>query len=121
MRTSLKPYLDSSGQGPVTFRSSLPAWSGWAYGRQHEPVADPGAYGQAPPGSRAATFAITHDIPTNDGFPLSDPQPDRRETWPVPACSGRDGGSPWSTRSRRTRGQDGLRWQDYYLRTDLKG
>lgn len=57
---------------------------------------DPGAYGQALPGSRAVTFAITHDIPTNSGFRYQIMnQTDEKLAYAY--ILGRDGGTPMTT------------------------
>ncbi|MCV5791786.1 hypothetical protein OFN52_32540, partial [Escherichia coli] len=71
--------------------------------------------------SRAITFAVTHDIPTNDGFRyqiLS--QTDEKLAYAY--LLGHDGGSPLVYSDHgETQAKDGLRWQDYYQRADLKG
>lgn len=73
------------------------------------------------PGSRAVTFAITHDIPTNDGFRYQILNP-TDEKLAYAYLLGRDGGSPLVYSDHgETQAKDGLRWQDYYLRSDIKG
>ncbi|MFE8730474.1 alpha-amylase, partial [Aeromonas hydrophila] len=60
----LKPSLDSSGQGAYDFPLFASLRGAFSYGGSMNLLADPGAYGPALPGSRAVTFAVTHDIPT---------------------------------------------------------
>ncbi|WP_180344155.1 alpha-amylase family protein [Aeromonas allosaccharophila] len=117
----LKPYLDSSGQGAYDFPLFASLRGALGYGGSMNLLADPGAYGQALPGARAVTFAVTHDIPTNDGFRYQIfSQTDEKLAYAY--LLGRDGGSPLVYSDHgETRDKDGLRWQDYYLRADLKG
>ncbi|KUE81128.1 alpha-amylase [Aeromonas schubertii] len=119
--TFLRPYLDATNHGAYDFPLFASIRSAFSYGGSMNQLADPGAYGQALPGSRAVTFAITHDIPTNDGFRYQIlGQQDEKLAYAY--LLGRDGGTPMVYSDHgETKDKDGLRWQDYWKRTDLKG
>jgi alpha-amylase len=85
-------------------------------------LVDPAAFGQALPWWRAVTFAVTHDIPNNDGFRgmLLDAQ----DEYLVHAyLLGRDGGVPLifsdDNESAGRHPQDRDRWAESWRRYDV--
>ncbi len=68
----LKPYLDNTSHSAYDFPLFASIRNAFSFGGSMNVLVNPGAYGQALAWNKAVTFAITHDIPTNDGFPLSD-------------------------------------------------
>ncbi len=113
----LAPYLQETAHAAYDFplfntlrNALLPAGS-------LEALVDPGAYGQALPGARAVTFAVTHDIPNNAGFryAILDPVD---ETLAYAYLLGRDGGVPMVYSDHNESGDN--RWVDAYLRSDLQ-
>ncbi|MEQ4576373.1 MAG: alpha-amylase family protein [Gammaproteobacteria bacterium] len=113
----LAPYLQQTPHAAYDFplfntlrNALLPAGS-------LDALVDPGAYGQALPGSRAVTFAITHDIPNNAGFryAILDPVD---ETLAYAYLLSRDGGVPMVYSDNNESGDN--RWVNAYLREDIK-
>ena len=114
----LKPYLDNTSHGAYDFPLFASIRGALAYGGSMSQLYDPGAYGQALPGSRAVTFAITHDIPTNSGFRYQIMnQTDEKLAYAY--ILGRDGGTPM-VYTDHNESNDGSRWVDYYKRADIK-
>lgn len=113
----LAPYLQQTDHAAYDFplfntlrNALLPAGS-------LDALVDPGAYGQALPGSRAVTFAITHDIPNNASFRYAILD-SVDETLAYAYLLGRDGGVPMVYSDNNESGDN--RWVDAYLRDDLK-
>jgi alpha-amylase len=85
-------------------------------------LVDPESFGQALPRWRAVTFAVTHDIPLNDGFrgQLLDGQDEYLANAFV---LGRDGGVPLvysdQNESAGAHGEDRDRWRDAWRRADV--
>jgi alpha-amylase len=113
----LAPYLQQTTHAAYDFplfntlrNALLPAGS-------LDALVDPGAYGQALPGTRAVTFAITHDIPNNAGFryAILDPVD---ETLAYAYLLGRDGGVPMVYSDNNESGDN--RWVNAYIRDDIK-
>ncbi|WP_337841257.1 alpha-amylase family protein [Rheinheimera sp.] len=116
----LKPYLDGTGQGAYDFPLFASIRSALSYGGSMNSLVDPGAYGQALAWNKAVTFAITHDIPTNDGFRYQILN-STDEVLAHAYILGRDGGMPMIYSDHgETAALDGYRWQDFYKRADIK-
>lgn len=81
-------------------------------------LVDPGAYGQALNGQQAITFAVTHDLPLNEGFRWQILEA-TDETLAHAYILGRDGGVPLIYSDHNESGDN--RWQDLYKRDDIKG
>ncbi|MCD9032181.1 alpha-amylase family protein [Luteimonas sp. Y-2-2-4F] len=112
----LAPYLDATSHAAYDFPLFNAMRNALLPGGSLSALVDPGAYGQALPGARAVTFAVTHDIPNNAGFryAILDPVD---ETLAYAFLLGRDGGVPMVYTDRNESG-DG-RWVDAWLRDDL--
>jgi alpha-amylase len=95
----------------------------FAPGGSMRELVDPAAYGQALPKWRAVTFAVTHDIPNNDGFrwQLLDPQDEFLANVYI---MGRDGGVPLvysdHNESAGRYGEDRDRWAASWCRDDFR-
>ncbi|WDE13760.1 alpha-amylase family protein [Thalassomonas haliotis] len=115
----LAPYLRDTEHSAYDFPLFASLRSALGFGGSMNQLVDPGAYGQALDGSRAITFSITHDIPTNDGFryQIMDPTDEYLANAYI---MGRDGGSPL-VYSDHNESNDGSRWQDLYKRSDIQG
>ena len=116
----LKPYLDGSGHGAYDFPLFAQIRNAFSFNGSMSALANPNGSGQALPFDRAVTFSITHDIPTNDGFryQIMDPTD---EVLANAYILGRDGGTPMIYSDHgETAAKDGLRWKDYFKRTDIK-
>ena len=76
---------------------------------------DPQAYGQALENSRAITFTVTHDIPTNDGFRYQIMDP-KDEQLAYAYVLGKDGGTPlvYSDELPDSEDRDNGRWADVW-------
>jgi alpha-amylase len=87
-------------------------------------LVDPAAFGQALPWWRAVTFAVTHDLPNNDGFRglLLHPQD---EHLAKAYLMGRDGGVPLvfsdGNESAARHPEDRDRWAEAWRRRDVVG
>jgi len=115
----LAPYLRDTDHGAYDFPLFSSLRSALGFGGSMNKLVDPGAYGQALDGSRAITFSITHDIPTNDGFRYQ--ILDAADEYLANAyILGRDGGSVLIY-SDHNESNDNGRWQDLYKRSDIKG
>ncbi len=112
----LLPYMAETGHGAYDFPLFNTLRQALLPGGHFDTLVDPGAYGQALPGARAVTFAITHDIPNNAGFryAILDPVD---ETLAYAYLLGRDGGVPMVYTDNDESG-DG-RWVDAWRRDDL--
>ncbi len=112
----LQPWLARTGWAAYDFPLHAMLRRGFAFGGDLSILADPLASGQALPDARAVTFAVTHDIPNNQGFRglLLDPVD---ETLAYAYLFGRKGGSPLVYSDHNESG-DG-RWVDAYRRDDL--
>ena len=89
----LQPYLEKTDLGAYDFPLFNTVFQAFQKDGSMESLIDPYCVGQALFNSRAITFAITHDIPNNEGFkPLILPEQDE---W-LAYCYilGRDGGVP---------------------------
>ena len=113
----LAPYLQNTDHAAYDFPLFTSIRTAFAPGGSMDLLVDPGAYGQALPGARAISFAVTHDIPNNAGFryAILDPVD---ETLAYAYLFGRDGGVPMVYSDNNESG-DG-RWVDAYLRDDLR-
>ncbi|KAB7773532.1 alpha-amylase [Xanthomonas sp. LMG 12462] len=113
----LAPYLQATPHAAYDFPLFNSVRNAFAYGGSMDLLVDPGAYGQALPGARAVTFAITHDIPNNAGFryAIMDPVD---ETLAYAYLLGRDGGVPMVYSDNNESGDN--RWVNAYQRDDLK-
>jgi len=115
----LAPYLDNTDHSAYDFPLFASMRKAFAMGGSMNLLVDPAAYGQALPGSRAVTFSITHDIPTNDGFRYQ--IMDSTDEYLANAyILGRDGGLPMIY-SDHNESNDGGRWVDMYKRADVQG
>ena len=112
----LEPWLSRTEWAAYDFPLHAMLRRGFGFGGDLSILADPLAGGQALPGARAVTFAVTHDIPNNQGFRglLLDPVD---ETLAYAYLFGRGGGSPLVYSDHNESG-DG-RWVDAYRREDL--
>ncbi|WP_245597628.1 alpha-amylase family protein [Psychromonas aquimarina] len=115
----LAPYLNGTSHSAYDFPLFASMRSAFAIGGSMNKLVDPGAYGQALPGSRAVTFSITHDIPTNQGFRYQI-MAETDEYLANAYIMGRDGGLPMIY-SDHNESNDGSRWVDLYKRSDVKG
>ncbi|WP_369934124.1 alpha-amylase family protein [Xanthomonas tesorieronis] len=113
----LAPYLQATPHAAYDFPLFNSIRNAFAYGGSMDLLVDPGAYGQALPGERAVTFAVTHDIPNNAGFryAILDPVD---ETLAYAYLLGRDGGVPMVYSDNNESGDN--RWVNAYQRDDLK-
>ena len=114
----LAPFLNNTEQGAYDFPLFASLRKALGFGASMNVLVDPGAYGQALAGSRAVTFAITHDIPTNAGFryQIMDPTDEYLANAYI---MGRDGGSPLIY-SDHNESNDNNRWLDMYKRSEIK-
>lgn len=112
----LAPYLAATGHGAYDFPLFNAVRNALLPGGSLDTLVDPGAYGQALPGARAVTFAVTHDIPNNAGFryAILDPVD---ETLAYAYLLGRDGGVPMLYSDHNESGDQ--RWVDAWRRDDL--
>lgn len=113
----LAPYLAATDHAAYDFPLFNALRNALSPSGSLDALVDPGAYGQALPGARAVTFAVTHDIPNNAGFryAILDPVD---ETLAYAYLLGRDGGVPMVYSDNDESG-DG-RWIDAWRRDDLK-
>lgn len=115
----LAPYLNDTTHGAYDFPLFASMRSAFGMGGSMNQLVNPGAYGQALPGSRSVTFSITHDIPTNDGFRYQ--IMDSTDEYLANAyITGRNGGVPMIY-SDHNESNDGSRWVDLYKRADIQG
>ncbi|MCZ8234140.1 MAG: alpha-amylase family glycosyl hydrolase [Inhella sp.] len=114
----LAPYLSGTDHGAYDFPLFASIRGAFSIGGSMSQLVDPGAFGQALPGSRAVTFTVTHDIPNNSGFryQIMDPTD---ETLAYAYVMGRDGGVPMVYSDNNESGDN--RWVNAYNRADLKG
>ncbi|GAA5216827.1 alpha-amylase family protein [Corallincola platygyrae] len=114
----LGPYLYYTDHAAYDFPLFASIRGALNFGGSMNQLVDPGAYGQALEGSRAITFAITHDIPLNDGFryQLMD---STNEHLAHAYVLGRDGGTPLIYSDNNESGDN--RWVDFYKRGDIQG
>lgn len=112
----LAPYLAETGHSAYDFPLFESIRRALRFGGSMNQLVDPGAYGQALPGSRAVTFAVTHDIPNNGIFRylILDPVDERLA---YAYLLGRDGGMPLVYTDQNESG-DG-RWTEAWQRADL--
>lgn len=113
----LAPYLQNTDHGAYDFPLFNAIRTGFAPGGSLSTLVDPGAFGQALPGARAVTFAVTHDIPNNAGFRYAILDP-TDETLAYAYLLGRDGGVPMVYSDNNESGDN--RWVNAYLRDDLR-
>ncbi len=115
----LAPYLNNTDHSAYDFPLFASMRSAFGFGGSMNQLVDPGAYGQALAGSRAVTFSITHDIPTNDGFRYQI-MSSTDEHLATAYIMGRDGGVPMIY-SDHNESNDASRWVDMYKRDDIQG
>ncbi|ENM3763121.1 alpha-amylase family protein [Vibrio cholerae] len=89
----LAPYLNNTTHAAYDFPLFASIRAAFSYQGSMSQLHDPQAYGQALPNARAITFAITHDIPTNDGFRYQILNP-QDEQLAYAYLLGKDGGTP---------------------------
>lgn len=113
----LAPYLQSTPHAAYDFPLFNAVRNAFAIGASMQQLVDPAAAGQALPGNRAVTFAITHDIPNNAGFryAILDPVD---ETLAYAYLIGRNGGTPMIYTDNNESGDN--RWVNAYQRDDLR-
>ncbi len=113
----LAPYLQNTDHAAYDFPLFNSVRGAFSPGGSMSQLVDPGAYGQALPASRAITFAVTHDIPNNDGFRylILDPTD---ETLAYAYLLGRNGGVPMLYSDHNESGDN--RWVDAWKRSDLQ-
>ncbi|AZU11941.1 alpha-amylase [Xanthomonas phaseoli pv. phaseoli] len=113
----LAPYLQSTPHAAYDFPLFNAVRNAFAIGASMQQLVDPAASGQALPGNRAVTFAVTHDIPNNAGFryAILDPVD---ETLAYAYLIGRNGGMPMIYTDNNESGDN--RWVNAYLRDDLR-
>ena len=96
----------------------------FAPGGSMRELVDPAAFGQALPRWRAVTFAVTHDMPNNDGFRGVMLQPQDEYLAHV-YLLGRDGGVPLiysdNNQSAARYPEDRDRWAGSWQRGDISG
>ncbi|GAA5216835.1 alpha-amylase family protein [Corallincola platygyrae] len=114
----LAPYLYDTDHAAYDFPLFATLRGALNFGGSMSSLVDPGAYGQALEGGRAITFAITHDIPLNDGFryQLMD---GTNEHLAHAYVMGRDGGTPLIYSDNNESGDN--RWVNFYKRGDIQG
>ena len=107
----LAPYLNYTDHNAYDFPLFNSIRSAFGYGGSLSQLVNPAAYGQALANSRAVTFTITHDIPTNQGFRylIMDPTD---EYLAYAYVLGRDGGKPLIFSD--STGTDNNRWVNAY-------
>ena len=107
----LAPYLNNTDHKAYDFPLFNSIRNAFGYGGSLSQLVDPAAYGQALANSRAVTFTITHDIPTNQGFRylIMDPTD---EYLAYAYVMGRDGGKPLIFSD--STGTDSNRWVNAY-------
>ena len=112
----LTPYINATGHSAYDFPLFAQLRSAFGFGGSMSQLVDPGAYGQALPGSQAVTFSVTHDIPLNAGFryQIMDPQDEYMANAYI---LGRDGGVPMIYSDHNESGDN--RWNDIYNRADI--
>lgn len=112
----LRPWLELTPHAAYDFPLHAALRRGFGFGGDLGWLAQVASNGQALPGARAVTFALTHDMPNNAGFRglLLDPVD---ETLAYAFLFGRDGGSPLVYSDHDESG-DG-RWVEAWRRADL--
>lgn len=113
----LLPYLEATGHAAYDFPLFTTLRLALQPDGRLSALVDPAAAGQALRGEGTVTFAVTHDIPNNEGFryALLDPVD---ETLAYAFLLGRDGGMPMLYTDHDESGDDG-RWLDAWRREDL--
>ena len=114
----LEPFLRETWMSAYDFPLFTTIREAFGFGGSLKTLVDPGAYGNALPWNRAVTFAVTHDIPHNDGFRYNilDPQD---EHLAYAYVMGRDGGVPLIYTDHGESPVDGGRWYDIFKRADV--
>ncbi|WP_390902937.1 alpha-amylase family protein [Vibrio qingdaonensis] len=117
----LAPYLNNTNHAAYDFPLFATIRSAFSMNGGLNQLHDPKAYGQALDDSRAITFTITHDIPTNDGFryQIMDPQD---EQLAYAYILGKDGGTPlvYSDDLPDSEDKDNGRWGQVWDSTLMK-
>ena len=114
----LIPYMNDTGHHAYDFPLFNQMRGAFGFGGSMNALVDPGAYGQALNGQQAITFAVTHDLPLNEGFRWQILEA-TDETLAHAYILGRDGGVPLIYSDHNESGDN--RWQDLYKRDDIKG
>ncbi|MBI5443373.1 MAG: alpha-amylase family protein, partial [Deltaproteobacteria bacterium] len=118
----LWPLLESTSISYYDFPLHETLRRAFSPGGSLRELVDPAAYRQALPWKRAVTFAVTHDIPYNDGFrwQLLDPQD---EFLAKAYLLSRDGGVPLVFSDQNESAEkypcDRDRWNEAWRRADL--
>ena len=107
----LAPYLQYTDHKAYDFPLFNAIRTAFGFGGSLSQLVSPASYGQALQNSRAVTFTVTHDIPTNDGFRylIMDPTD---EYLAYAYVMGRDGGKPLVFSD--STGTDNNRWVNAY-------
>ncbi|MEZ9134159.1 alpha-amylase, partial [Vibrio breoganii] len=117
----LAPYLNNTNHSAYDFPLFASIRSAFSMGGGLNQLHDPKAYGQALDDNRSITFAITHDIPTNDGFryQIMDPQD---EQLAYAYILGKDGGTPliYSDDLPDSEDKDNGRWGNVWNSSNMK-
>lgn len=117
----LAPYLNNTNHSAYDFPLFASIRSAFSTGGGLNQLHDPKAYGQALDDNRSITFAITHDIPTNDGFryQIMDPQD---EQLAYAYILGKDGGTPliYSDDLPDSEDKDNGRWGNVWNSSNMK-
>lgn len=118
----LQPYLNQTDHGAYDFPLHGSLREAFRFGGSMSALVNPQAVGQALPGARAVTVAVTHDMPNNPGiFGWMILNPDD-ETLAYAYLLGRDGGVPmvFSDHGESRPDLYGSRWNNAFQRSDLK-
>ncbi|KJU82475.1 secreted protein [Candidatus Magnetobacterium bavaricum] len=115
----LEPFLRTTGLGAYDFPLFASIRRAFQPDGTLSSLVDPLTYGQALATDKAITFAITHDIPNNDGFRYQI-MPTQDEHMAYAYILGRDGGVPMVYTDNNESNKDNSRWVDAYKRPDIK-
>ncbi|NVD07730.1 alpha-amylase [Vibrio sp. JPW-9-11-11] len=111
----LAPYLNNTDHAAYDFPLFASIRAAFSFSGGMNQLHDPQAYGQALDDSRAITFTITHDIPTNDGFRYQI-MDSTDEQLAYAYILGKDGGTPliYSDDLPDNEDRDNGRWADVW-------
>lgn len=112
----LQPYLQNTDHSAYDFPLFKTIREAFAPSGSLTALTNPVAWGGAISGPRAVTFAITHDIPTNDGFRYQIMNP-RDEHLAYAFILGRQDGAPLILSDKTGVGNG--RWFDDYKQQDI--
>ena len=116
----LAPYLNNTDHAAYDFPLFASIRSAFSFSGGLSQLHDPQAFGQALENSRAITFTVTHDIPTNDGFRYQIMDP-KDEQLAYAYVLGKDGGTPliYSDELPDSEDKDNGRWADEWKDTTM--